>query len=480
MSTLPISAAASFASLGSEPIKVSPKISLQFFGRLVALGGVALEQLAERRSQGFGELRFSQGSKGTPSLAGGPAHTERDPALDFPWVRTIDRSMSSQSRSASIPLTPQHRGAEEPESGFDWKERYKQLDSLGEGGFAEVFEAIDLRTGEHVALKVSKSSGGDPRRFSREVAILQALRDKHVIEIRDAGDNWYTMPLADGNLTNLASELCEEERLKAVIHAAKGLAAVHAAGWVHRDVTPNNILRIEERWVVSDFGLVRKPQGMSSVPRTPGILGTHGYMAPEVLINKDAHAATNLSDIFSLGQVVCFITTGNPPPRIGEQPQVPRRWESLVEKMTAMAPAERFQSMEELLSALLEEWRRLKEQRKAEWPPRHNAEDQLRQHELMVLARVIQETDDHFREHEMRNAMPKHERGSFNIGLMALRDRKFIEVYRDEEGRAWGYCLTEAANKWAVANHDLLKPFFSPPEPEAPQDDAKGDDDIPF
>jgi serine/threonine protein kinase len=199
--------------------------------------------------------------------------------------------MSSQSSSASIPLTPQHQGGEEPESGFDWRERYKQLDSLGEGGFAEVFKARDLRTGEDVALKVSKSSGGDPRRFSREVAILQALRDEHVIEIRDAGDNWYTMPLADGNLTNLASELCEEERIKAVIHAAKGLAAVHAAGWVHRDVTPNNILRIEERWVVSDFGLVRKPQGMSSVPRTRGILGTHGYMAPEVLL-KDAHAAT--------------------------------------------------------------------------------------------------------------------------------------------------------------------------------------------
>jgi hypothetical protein len=159
---------------------------------------------------------------------------------------------------------------------------------------------------------------------------------------------------------------------------------------------------------------------------------------------------------------------------------VPRLWESLVEKMTAMAPAERFQSMEELQSALLEVWRRLKEQRKAEWPPRHNAEEKLRQPELMVLARIIQETDDDFREHEMRNAMPKHERGIFHVGLIALRDRNFIEVNRDEDGRPWGYRLTEAAHKWLVANHDLLKPFYSPSEPETPQDGAKGDDDIPF
>ncbi|SEK79872.1 Protein kinase domain-containing protein [Stigmatella aurantiaca] len=389
--------------------------------------------------------------------------------------------MSSQSSSASIPLTSQHQGGEEPEFSFDWKERYKQLDYLGEGGFAEVFKARDLRTGENVAIKVSKSSGGDLRRFSREVAILQALRDEHVIEILDAGENWYTMPLADGNLMNLAPELCDEERIKAVIQAAKGLAAVHAAGWIHRDVTPNNILRIEERWVVSDFGLVRKPHGMSSVPRTRGILGTHGYMAPEVIL-KGAHDVTKLADIFSLGQVVGFITTGNPPPRIGEQPQVPRIWENLVEKMTAMTISERFQSMDELQPALLEVWRRLKEQRKAEWSARRaaaEAVDELSQAEQRVVARILQEPNDDFREHEILDAMPRSKRGSFKIGLIALKRRDFIEINRDESGRPWGYRLTEAAHDWIVANPDFLD-AFPPSELETPQDDMKGDDDIPF
>lgn len=386
--------------------------------------------------------------------------------------------MSSQSKSTSIPLTPQHQGGEEPESGFDWKERYKQLDLLGEGGFAEVFKARDLRTGDYVALKVSKASGENLRRFRREVETLQSLRDKHVIEIRDAGDNWYTMPLADGNLTHLAPELCDEERIKAVIQAAKGLAAVHAAGLVHRDVTPNNILRIEERWVVSDFGLVRKPQGMSSVPRTRGTLGTHGYMAPEVILN-DAHAATKHSDIFSLGQVVGFITTGNPPPRIGERPQVPRIWESLVEKMTAMRISERFQSMDELQPALLEVWRRLKEQRRAEWPGGRNVVQGLRQPALIALARITRKTTDIFYENEIRDETPEREQGFFNLGIMALKQCGFIVDEYNDDGQPWRSRLTKIAMEWCIANDELLKAIWLA-EPETPPPPPRDDDDIPF
>jgi serine/threonine protein kinase len=387
----------------------------------------------------------------------------------------VDLLMGSEKSSSSLPLTSQHQGAKEPESGFGWEEKYKLLESLGEGGCAEVFKARDVFTGEDVALKVSKWSGEDLRRFRREVAILQALRDDNVIKILDAGDNWYTMPRADGNLTDLAPILCDEDRIKAVSQAAKGLAEVHAAGHVHRDVTPNNILRLGERWVVSDFGLVKKPQGMSSVPKTQGILGTHGYMAPEVEL-YGAHNATRHSDMFSLGRVVGFITTGKPPPRLGERPQVPRIWENLVEKMTAITISERFQSMDDLQPALLEVLRRLEEQRRDEWSKKRNAPEELHQQELKILALIMQETDDDFREHEIRDQMPKHERGFFNIGLLRLRHRNFIEDHHDDRGERWGLRLTDVARDWLRVNGDLLSPYFVPTVETQPSDD----DDIPF
>jgi serine/threonine protein kinase len=389
--------------------------------------------------------------------------------------------MGSQSRSTSIPLTPQHQGPV-PEPGFGWEERYKKLESLGRGGCAEVFRARDLRTGEPVALKVPNESSEELRRFSREVNALQKLSHENVIEILDAGDSWYTMALAEGTLTNLAPELCDEERIEAVAQAAKGLAAVHAAGLVHRDVSPNNILRIGERWVVSDFGFVKKPAGMSSVPKTQGIFGTPGYMAPEVQA-LGAHKATPHSDMYSLGQTVVFITTGKRPGN-GYRPQVPHIWESLVEKMAAVAVDKRFQTMDELVTALLEVRSQLKAQRRAAWSAGHNAEEGLHQEglhqaELMVLARIIQKTINDFRAHEIRHTVPNHEHGSFNIGLIALEHRNFIEDNHDEEGRPGGHRLTNAARAWLRANPDFHKPF-SLPEPETPQAAAQDDDDIPF
>jgi serine/threonine protein kinase len=198
--------------------------------------------------------------------------------------------------------------------------------------------------------------------------------------------------LADGNLTSLAPELCDEERIEAVAQAAKGLAAVHATGLVHRDVSPNNILRLGERWVVSDFGFVRKPQGMSSAPKTRGVLGTFGYMAPEAII-LGSHQVDPRADVYSLGQTVVFITTGkNPHPE--HRTPVPLIWESLVKKMTAVAVNDRFQTMEEIVAALPEVRRQLKEQRRAEWSRGHKTAEGLLLQERKVLTWIVQVTNN--------------------------------------------------------------------------------------
>ncbi|ADO68718.1 Serine/threonine protein kinase [Stigmatella aurantiaca DW4/3-1] len=383
--------------------------------------------------------------------------------------------MDGQSKSASIPLTSQHEAAREPESGFGWEAKYKRLESLGSGGGAEVFEVIDQRTGEHVALKVSKWSGEDLRRFRREVEILRNLHHENVIPILDDGDNWYTMPLAVGNLTSLAPEMCDEALIEAISQAAKGLAAAYAKEVFHRDVTPNNILRVEQRWVVSDFGLAKRPKGLSGVPTTQGFVGTRGYAAPEVEL-YGADRADQHSDMFSLGRVVCFITTGKPPQMFHERILVPRIWESLVEKMTAIEISERFQSMNELQPALLEVERRLKEQRRDEWVKKGNASEDLNQQELITLALITQETDHDFRERELCDRLQKHKRGFFNIGLLRLRHRNFIEDHEDDRGERWGLRLTDVARDWLRVNGDRLSPYFVPTVETPPSDD----DNIPF
>ncbi|NVJ09627.1 serine/threonine protein kinase [Myxococcus sp. AM001] len=383
--------------------------------------------------------------------------------------------MDGQSKSASIPLTSQHLVAV-PKSGSGWDERYKNLGSLGRGGCAEVFRALDSRTGETVALKVPNESSEELRRFSREVNQLKGLSHENVIEILDASERWYTMRLADGNLTSLAPTLCDEERIEAVSHAAKGLAFVHSKGLVHRDVSPNNILRIDKRWVVSDFGFVKKPKGMSSVPKTQGAFGTLGYVAPEVQA-MGAHHATPRSDIYSLGQIVVFITTGKRPGN-GSRIEVPRIWESLVEKMTAVAEYERFQTMDEVVESLQEVWDQLKDKRKADWSAGRNAVQGLRQPALMALANIAKRTTDIFREDEIRDAVSEREHGIFNVGLMALRQCGFIVDDENDEGRPWRSRLTKTAIEWCVINDEILKAFWlAEPEPTYP---PPGDDNIPF
>jgi hypothetical protein len=182
--------------------------------------------------------------------------------------------------------------------------------------------------------------------------------------------------------------------------------------------------------------------------------------------------------MYSLGQTVAFITTGKHPVS-GERPQVPRIWESLVAKMTVVAVSERFQTMDELGEALLGVQRQLKEQRKAEWSAGQTAVGGLSQAELMVMKMVIEETNTVFREHEILNGRSKRERATFNIGIIALKQRNFVEDNLDDEGRLWGYRLTDAAHKWLVANPDFLNAFPSS-EPESPQDSTQDDDGIPF
>ena len=205
--------------------------------------------------------------------------------------------------------------------------RYTVLDVLGEGGMGLVLAAYDARLDRRVALKLvhSRESGRGGEgvaqiRMVREAQSMARLNHPHVVAVYDAGT------LEDGSVF-IAMEYvqgqtlrhwCQQtpprpwrEVLKAYLAAGRGLAAAHAAGLVHRDFKPDNVLVGEDGRVrVTDFGLARAgstpgaaAQPLTAIPTSalatsltlPGsVLGTPAYMAPELLQGQTANVRSDV------------------------------------------------------------------------------------------------------------------------------------------------------------------------------------------
>jgi tRNA A-37 threonylcarbamoyl transferase component Bud32 len=221
----------------------------------------------------------------------------------------------------------------------------------GRGGYAEVFRATHKPTGSIVALKrlpkaFSPQAEEARERMRREVEVMKAMvGERHVMPVLDhAGDfSWYVMPLARGDLRKLRDDFAGPALVDVLRQAATGLLAAHARGYVHRDITPMNILRLSHSanwWVIADWGLVRKPPGMTTTLLTASgdVLGTDGFVAPEVF--DDPHRVTSAADVYSLGRVVSWAVTGRIPLR-GERSPPPGAFRQLVRQATQDDPSSR-------------------------------------------------------------------------------------------------------------------------------------------
>ncbi|URN13115.1 restriction endonuclease, SacI family [Streptomyces radiopugnans] len=224
-----------------------------------------------------------------------------------------------------------------------------------DGGQAQVFRARDKSTGSVVALKKIRTPlERRIARMRREIEVgLLLSGHPHAMPILDhAPDHsWFVMPYAQGTLLDYRDELRNDNALIALLHAVCSVLEVaHEKGYVHRDIKPANILLLDGRWVLADWGIVRRPRGMTTDPQRTKVgmaLGSAGFAAPE--LEDDAHSAGPQADIYSLGQLVGWAVTGkNPRANI---PLVPDNgaWRPVVESATKYDPSMRPGSVKEFL-----------------------------------------------------------------------------------------------------------------------------------
>ena len=198
--------------------------------------------------------------------------------------------------------------------------RYAVTSRLARGGMSTVYLAVDQRLDREVALKVLHPHLAADENFlgrlGREAKAAARLSHPHVVGVLDQGN--------DGTTAYLVMEYIKGHTLRDVLKdkgalpprlalalidpVVEGLAAAHAAGFIHRDVKPENVLIADDgRIKVGDFGLAR---AVTSSTSTGALIGTVAYISPELVLGKPADAR---SDVYSVGIMLYEMLTGRQP-----------------------------------------------------------------------------------------------------------------------------------------------------------------------
>jgi len=264
---------------------------------------------------------------------------------------------------------------------------------IGAGGMGEVYRAWDTRLDRQVAIKVlpqvSPIDDAGRERFEAEARAISRLTHPRISTLYDVGSatvgsmsvQYLVMELVEGE--TLAARLKRgplpaDQALAIAIEIAEALAAAHAAGVIHRDVKPANIMLTRSGAKLLDFGLARLRPSLGAghaasgagdpATHATGLFGTLPYMAPELLRGAGADARTDLfafgavlyemlagSPAFAAGSeadLVAVILEREPTPISARQPQTPPPLERLIATCLAKDPDERWQTAQDLVRAL--------------------------------------------------------------------------------------------------------------------------------
>ncbi|MFG2999270.1 serine/threonine-protein kinase [Streptomyces sp. NPDC048340] len=199
--------------------------------------------------------------------------------------------------------------------------RYRLGGRIGAGGMGEVWRARDLELAREVAIKVIAQPGDDKlaQRLRAEARAAAALSDPHVVSVHDVGETvidsrtvvYLVMELVDGApLGTARGPAAVEDVVRWAVQICEGLAAAHAAGVIHRDIKPGNVLLTRAgRIKICDFGIARQ-SGFQGLTTTGSVTGTPAYMSPEQARGETIDAR---SDLYGLGCLLYELLTGTPP-----------------------------------------------------------------------------------------------------------------------------------------------------------------------
>lgn len=252
---------------------------------------------------------------------------------------------------------------------------YKILKTLGQGGMATVYLAVQESFDRKVAIKVmSPQLAQDPAfgdRFQREARIVSQMNHPHIVTVYDVGvvDNhhYLAMQYIDGKeLRYRFGDMSLATKIQVVRDVASALHYAGNKGYVHRDVKPENVMMSDEdgRAILMDFGIAKASDGNHSMTKTGMAIGTPYYMSPEQAQGKPVDKR---SDIYSLGVMLFQLLTGHVPydaesgvaigiKHITEPvPMLPKHlrvFQPVLEKIMAKDPERRYQTGAEVIRDL--------------------------------------------------------------------------------------------------------------------------------
>ena len=202
--------------------------------------------------------------------------------------------------------------------------RYRVVSPLGEGGMGAVYACIDEALEREVAVKSIRVPRGVKdavramlvERFEREGRLLASLSHPNVVRVhdvgREGGEPFLVMERVRGPSLReriaRSGPLSARDAARLGVELAGALEAAHAAGILHRDVKPANVLEAEGAWILADFGVARAPE--SQLTRVGQFLGTPGYASPEALLEG---AFSEASDVYGWGATMFTALSGRAP-----------------------------------------------------------------------------------------------------------------------------------------------------------------------